>query len=517
MPPQCSCNLILPDGHQFPSDNASSKSKPMKSARKSFMRSRAIAAATAILSVATFLTGLLSLDRQIEGPFAVTKASASMPSSSFPADKEIAKILAERIDIRRESVGIVVGTIGPHGRSIVAHGKFGANDPRKVDGNTVYEIGSITKGFTGLLLADMVASGEVGLDDPLAKYMPEGVTVPERAGKSITLADLATHHSSLPSLPDDLEPPDTLNPYAAYTTEQLYRFLSRYQLPRDIGADFEYSNTGFGLLGHALARRAGVDYETLVTQRITNPLGMSSTAITLSPELAGRMATGHNGDLQPVPNWDLPAIAAAGALRSSANDLLNLLAMAVSTEKSPLSDAVAAASVKRKPVNDGTQVGLAWMITESSSGDIVWHSGGTGGFVSFFGFHPASRTGVVVLSNSDADVNDIGMHLLNRDIPLSEPKPKPVEAVIDPKLLDGYVGRYQLAPKMVFDITRDGDKLFAQLTDQPRFRLFPEGGHRFFYKDVEAAITFTQADASPSPSLTLHQFGEHISAPRVTD
>jgi CubicO group peptidase (beta-lactamase class C family) len=395
------------------------------------MRSRVMAAASAILSVAAFLTGLLSLDRQIEGSFAVTKALASVSSSSFPADKEIAKILAERVDIRRESVGIVVGTIGPHGRTIVAHGKFGANDPRKVDGNTVYEIGSITKGFIGLLLADMVASSEVGHDDPLAKYMPEGVTVPGRAGKSITLADLATHRSSLPSLPDDLEPTNALNPY---------------------------------------------------------------------------------GDLQPVPNWDLPAIAGAGALRSSANDLLNLLAMAVSTEKSPLTDAIAAASVKRKPVNDGTQVGLAWMITESASGDIVWHSGGTGGFVSFFGFHPASRTGVVVLSNSDADVNDIGMHLLNRDIPLSEPKPKPVEAVIDPKLLDSYVGRYQLAPKMVFDNTRDGDTLFAQLTDQPRLRLFPEGGHRFFYKDVEAAITFTRTDASPSPSLTLHQFGENISA-----
>jgi len=489
----------------------------MNSNRKPTALSGALTAAAAICTVAAFSGGLLYLDQLIERPFTVTTASASNTSNPFPADKEIGKILAERVDLRAESVGIVVGTIGPHGRSIVAHGKFAANDPRPVDGNTVYEIGSITKVFTGLLLADMVASGEVGLDDPLAKYMPEGVTVPERAGKAITLVDLATHRASLPSLPDDLQPPDTLNPYAAYTTEQLYRFLSRYQLPRDIGADFEYSNTGFGLLGHALARRAGVDYEALVTQRITNPLGMSSTAITLSPELAGRMASGHNSDLQPVPNWDLPAFAGAGALRSSANDLLNLLAMALSTETSPLTDAIAAASVKRKPVNYDTQIGLAWMVTETSSGDIVWHNGGTGGFTTFIGFHPASRTGVVVLSNSDTGVNDIGMHLLNRDIPLTEPKPKPVEAVIDPKLLDGYVGRYHLAPNMTFDITRDGDKLFAQLTDQPRLRLFPEGGHRFFYKDVEAAITFVQSDRGPSPSLTLHQFGNDISAPRLTD
>ncbi|MDH4987703.1 serine hydrolase [Aminobacter anthyllidis] len=489
----------------------------MTSNRKPTALSGALTAAAAICTVAAFSGGLLYLDQLIERPFTVTTASASNASNPFPADSEIRKILAERIDLRGESVGIVVGTIGPQGRSIVAHGKFGANDPRPVDGNTLYEIGSITKVFTGLLLAEMAASGEVGLDDPLANYMPEGVTVPERAGKVITLADLATHRSSLPSLPDDLIPPDTLNPYATYTTEQLYRFLSRYQLPRDIGADFEYSNTGFGLLGQALARRASVDYETLVSQRITAQLGMSSTAITLSPELAKRMATGHNSDLQPVPNWDLPAFAGAGALRSSTNDLLNFLAMALSTEKSPLTDAVAAASVKRTPVNYDTQIGLAWMVTESSSGDIVWHSGGTGGFTTFIGFHPASKIGVVVLANSDAGVNDIGMHLLNRDIPLTEPKPKPVEAVIDPKLLGGYTGRYQLAPEMVFDITRDGDKLFAQLTGQPKFRLFPEGGHRFFYKDVEAAITFVPADTGPSPSLTLHQFGNDVSAPRLAD
>jgi D-alanyl-D-alanine-carboxypeptidase/D-alanyl-D-alanine-endopeptidase len=489
----------------------------MNSPRKPTALSGALTAAAAICTVAAFSAGLLYLDQLIERPFTVTTASASSASNTFPADSKIRKILAERIDLRAESVGIVVGTIGPHGRSVVAHGKLGASDPRPVDGNTLFEIGSITKVFTSLLLADMTATGEVKLNDPLANYMPDGVTVPERAGKAITLADLATHRASLPSLPDDLVPPDALNPYATYTTEQLYGFLSRYQLPRDIGADFEYSNTGFGLLGHALARRAGIDYETLLRQRIIDPLGMTSTAITLSPELAGRMATGHNGDLQPVPNWDLPAFAGAGALRSSTSDLLNFLAMALSTEKSSLTSAVAAASVKRKPVNYDTQIGLAWMVTETSSGDIVWHSGGTGGFTTFIGFHPASRTGVVVLSNSDAGVNDIGMHLLDRDIPLSEPKPKPVEAVVDPKLFDGYAGRYALAPNLVFEITRDGDKLFAQLTDQPRLRLFPEGGHRFFYKDVEAAITFVPAGIGPSPSLTLHQFGNDVSAPRLTD
>ena len=143
--------------------------------------------------------------------------------------------------------------------------------------------------------------------------------MPERGGKKITLQDLATHTSGLPRLPANIAPKDATNPYADYTVDQLYDFLG-YQLPRDIGEKYEYSNLGAGLLGHVLARRAGMDYETLVRTRITGPLGMKSTTISLSQEMKTRWLPGKARCCSRRANWDLPTLAGAGALRSSVND-----------------------------------------------------------------------------------------------------------------------------------------------------------------------------------------------------
>ena len=154
-------------------------------------------------------------------------------------------------------MGIVVGVIEPNGRRVVAYGHLANGDPRTVDGDTIFEIGSVSKVFTSLLLADMVNRNEVALDDPAAKYLPDDVTLPERSGKAITLLDLSTHSSGLPPLPTNLKPKDPRNPYAGYTVDDLYQFLSGYTLPRDPGSEFEYSNLGAGLLGHLLASPRG--------------------------------------------------------------------------------------------------------------------------------------------------------------------------------------------------------------------------------------------------------------------
>src|ERR1700678_2829780 len=147
-----------------------------------------------------------------------------------PGAGEIREILVSRIDRQKQAAGIVVGIVEPSGRRVVAYGNLGKGDPRTVDGDTIFEIGSISKVFTSLLLADMVNRKEVTLDDPAAKYLPENVTMPERSGKSITLLDLSTHSSGLPRVPDNLNPKDPTNPYADYTVDDLCRFLSRYTL-----------------------------------------------------------------------------------------------------------------------------------------------------------------------------------------------------------------------------------------------------------------------------------------------
>jgi len=348
--------------------------------------------------------------------------AAQDSASSAPSNDAIRKILVDRLGSRQDSIGIVVGIIEPAGRRVVAYGSGDRNDVRPLDGDSVFEIGSITKVFTSLILADMAHRGEVALTDPLAKYLPQGVRVPERGGRVITLEDLARHRSALPGMPTNFASGiDPQNPYLHYSVNQLYEFLAGYQLPRDIGSKFEYSNMGAGLLGHALALRAGKNYESLVITRICRPLGMKSTAITLSPDMKARLATGHDGLFRAISNWDLQgAFAGAGAIRSTANDMLDFLAVHLGYTPSDLGPAIATATTERKEAYGSMEIGLGWLIRQKKGSEIIWHNGGTGGYRTFAGFDPKARIGVVVLANvsTNAGVNDLGFHLLDSEVPL---------------------------------------------------------------------------------------------------
>jgi serine-type D-Ala-D-Ala carboxypeptidase/endopeptidase len=449
-------------------------------------------------------------------------AAAPPPSDSpFPPDSEINKILVERIDTFHQGVGIVVGIIEPKGRRVVAYGALDSGDKRPLDGNTVFEIGSITKVFTSLLLSDMVQRAQVALTDPISKYLPPEVKVPERGGRLITLEDLSTHTSGLPRLPSNMAPKDPANPYADYSVDQLYQFLSSYTLPRDIGSQFEYSNLGGGLLGHLLARRAGTDYESLVRSRITEPLGMSNTRITLSPDMKARLAVGHNDKLAAVENWDLPTLPGAGALRSTANDLLDFLAANLAYKESSLNSAMAAMLRFRRPAGPpGLEIALGWLVAIREGNEIIWHNGGTGGYRSFIGYDLKARIGVVVLSNTEtpAGVDDIGMHLLDARVPLMKPPVPPKEhkeITVDPKLFDGYVGRYQLAPNFIITVTRQEGHLFAQATGQPKFEVFPETDRDYFLKVVAAQVTFETDGEGRATQIVLHQNGVNAPAKRI--
>ena len=357
----------------------------------------------------------------------------------------------------------------------------------------------------------MVSRGEVRLDDPVAKYLPPSVRVPARNGRQITLLDLATQSSGLPRMPSNMTPRDSMNPYADYSVQQMYAFLAGYQLPRDVGATYEYSNLGVGLLGHVLALRAKTSYEQLVTRRILTPLGMSETAITLTPALRARLAPGHDGDGHVVPNWDLPTLAGAGALRSTAADLMTFLVANLDSAATPLSRTLQQTHGERHATNDpNLKIGLAWHILLRPAGRIVWHNGGTGGYRSFIGFDPARRIGVVVLcNNGNETVDDIGFHLLDETFPLRPPPQKHTEVAVDSLVLQRYVGDYELAPTFHIVITREAAHLFAQATAQPRFAIFAESDSMFFLKAVDAQLTL-RADG-----LVLHQNGQHIPGRKV--
>lgn len=440
------------------------------------------------------------------------------PLSSTPTDSEILAILADRIDKQQQSVGIVVGITDANGRRIVAYGHPARSDPRPVDGRTVFEIGSITKVFTALLLADTVEKGALRFDTPVSTLLPPGVTMPENKQAPITLKDLSTHMSGLPRLPANMVPADIGNPYADYDAAKLYAFLSSHEPLRRPGAEYEYSNLGVGLLGHVLALQTGLSYEDLVTTRITAPLGMKDTAITPRGDWAQRRATGHDIALEPVADWDFDALQGAGALRSTANDLLIFLAAAIGKATTPLASTFAALFATRQPLGNGNddQQALGWVISGKDDEQIIWHNGGTGGYRSFVGYRPSTGVGVVALSNTSTlvGVDDIGQHLLNDKIPLA-PAPVIRTAIpVDPETYDAYLGTYRLAPGFDLAIFRHGNRLFGQATGQDQFEIFPEAEHRFFAKLVDAQISFT-VTGTRAESLILHQGGRDMPAPRV--
>lgn len=450
-------------------------------------------------------------------------AAAPLPANwAIPSDSEIARLIDERI-AARPGEGIVVGVLEGAGTRQVARGPAGA---KRFDGRTVFEIGSMSKVFTALILADMAGKGEVALDDPAEKYLPAGAKMPERGGSKITLRDLATHTSGLPRLPDNMPFGNPDDPYADYSEPLLLDFLAHYQLPRDIGSQWEYSNLGFGLLGYLLARAAHTDYPTLLAQRITGPLGLRDTVIALTPEQQARFAQGHDAFMRPASPWTLPALAGAGAIRSTADDMLTF-ARAALEPASPIAAAMKRATAERRPMGaTGSEIGLAWIISKPGGGrEILFHDGGTGGFRTAIVLDPAKRTAVVVLTNAAVEPasDDLAMHLLIGSpvqpagtLPPAPPPPTAHhEVTLPPAELDRVVGRYEFTPTLALTVKRDGAGLEAQMTGAPPFPIFAEAPLSFFWRVVDAQVRFTADAAGKVTGAVLSQAGQQLSGGRV--
>lgn len=443
--------------------------------------------------------------------------AASTARAPFLTDAQILAIIKQRVDEKR-SAGIVVGILDPDGKTrVIAYGDPGPGQP-PLDGNSVFEIGSITKVFTGILLADLVQEGKVGLDDPVQKYLPATVKVPSRNGKAITLRSLSEQNSGLSRMPNNFRPADQSNPYADYSVQQMYDFLSGYTLQRDPGEKFEYSNLGVGLLGHVLSLAAGKSYEELQRERIWAPLGMENTAITFTPWMKGHLAVGHDEQGNVVANWDIPTLAGAGAIRSTTNDMLKFLDANLHPERGRLQRAMAFAQQERAPAGN-MGIGLNWLRLHAGPDTIVWHNGGTGGYRTFIGFQPSRKRGVIIMTNTTgAGADDIGRHLLDPSSPLA-PKPAPPKqrTAIDVKLdvLTTYVGTYQLAPGFTIDVSVKDGGLYALPTGQSMARLWPESETEFFLKEVDAQFTFERDAQGRVTGLVLHQGGQDMKGAKI--
>jgi CubicO group peptidase (beta-lactamase class C family) len=313
-------------------------------------------------------------------------------------------------------------------------------------------------------------------------------------------------------MPGNFNPANPANPFADYSEKQLYDFLKNYELPRDIGSQYEYSNYAAGLLGHIMATTQGTTYETLMIDVIAGPLGMQNTRISLTPNMKKNLAMGHHDGIQ-VENWDLTTLAGAGGIRSTAVDMLKYLRANMGKEKSKLYSAMQLSHKNSRAEGVTPVVGLGWHTIVSPDVDIIWHNGGTGGYRTFTGFIRGGVRGVVVLSNSTVSIDDIGLHLLNPKAPLTVIKPSgdaTKEITVDAETLQSYIGKYELAPGFILTVSREGNQLKAQATGQPEFPVFPKSKNVFFLKVVEAQLTFNQNAEGQVESVTLHQGGRDV-------
>lgn len=453
---------------------------------------------------------------------AASAAAAMAQSAAWrpPTDNEITNLIVER-NAHRPGQGIVVGVLEPEGQRIVAGGT-GAG--AAVNGDTLFEIASITKVFTALILADMVNKGEVALDDPAAKYLPPGHRMPERKGRQITLRDLSTHRSGLPRMPDGMRPmTDADGPFADYTEARLLAFLDGYQLTRDIDSRWEYSNLGVGLLGYLLGRAAGVDYETLVRQRITGPLGMKNTMIARLPADTARLAAPFNAYMEPTTPWTFDVLSGACGISSTAADML-IFARAALDPNSPIAPAMKTAlSVRTASGNSEITQALGWLVRRGPDGaEILLHDGETWGYRSILALWPSTGRAVVGLANSRSDPApaDLALHILaGAPVQPTPPLFGGRKAITLPaEALDKVVGHYDFGPGFSVAVTRDGVSVYAQregIAGAPRLPIVPERPFAFFWKDMEAQIRFT---ADPDGAVTgaeIAQYGQTYSGKRI--
>ncbi len=345
--------------------------------------------------------------------FAVVRADdPPKTATSDPLWDAISKAVTP-LHKQQAGVGVVVGVLAGGQQHVFSFGKIKLAGEEVVnDGDTMFEIASATKAFTGTLLGDMVSKGEVKLDDPAQKYLPAELQLPRRDDRNITLLQLATHTSSLPPQPPTIglfamtKPAGPTNPYKHYMPADLATTLKGIKLKMPIGSEEAYSNLGTGILGIALAGAAKApSYEKLLEERILKPLGMTQTRVTLSDEdRAKRLAPGHNADGEATSTWDFGCLEACGGIRSTVNDLLKFgRAALVLDDKQPLSAAFKVAQQPWRELKGGKKMytGLHWvrMPSPNNKNTLIWHNGQTGGYRSFLGVIPERKLVVVLLAN----------------------------------------------------------------------------------------------------------------------
>jgi D-alanyl-D-alanine-carboxypeptidase/D-alanyl-D-alanine-endopeptidase len=408
--------------------------------------------------------------------------------------------------------GLVIGIYDAGKLEIYGFGKGPGGKPPT--SRTLFEIGSITKVYTSLMLADAIQRHEVALDTPVAELLPPGVTVPTQGKKVITLRQLALHTSGLPRLPPSLlqrgGAPEPADPYAKYGEDMLYADLVRTQLDHAPDELVSYSNYGVGLLGHALGRKLGGSYSAALAARVLKPLGLADTYIAVPAAAAARRATGTNDELAPVPPWTFDALAGAGALVSTARDQLKFVEAQIDAalgSKAPLRPAM---KLTQEPQlsKTGDNEGLGWQIDSHGR---CWHNGGTGGFHAYVGFDPKTKRGVVVLASTSLSLLD---HVAEQVYAILDGEPVVSPALPGVDVLAQLVGTYNFGGEKLA-IALDRKRLFVTGQGEKPHRLVPVNDHTFWIEALQGGAVFERDAAGKVARVVFLVGGQRIAATRV--
>lgn len=467
-------------------------------------------------------------------------SSAIVAPVQAMTDAELHTIVAKRLRGDRTGACFAVARI----EETVSRAYVCADDQdpsARIDANTAFEIGSVSKPMMAALLAGLIREGKAALDDPLSAYLPEGSVVPDFEGKPILLRHVVTHTSGLPAIPEGAFDPE--NPYARVAEGPLLKALAGTRLDRAPGTKFEYSNFAAMLLSYAISRRAGDDFETLLEQRVLAPLEMRSSYVNRKPD-GVKAATGHLPNGHITPAWTFPAeFAGVGGVRATLDDMVRYVQGQFGAAPTPL-DADLRATHAAVANDAQAPMAMHWLRANLNGREFITHEGGTGGFSSFVAFDPARRTGVVILSDtalhSLGGLSSVGLHLLDPKAPLGKPR-KAVKAPAE--LLDALVGEYRLQGAMKMHLRRKGDALESdalesnileiQAEGQPAFemgyddagdfyplafdallrpRRRPDGGMGFVWTQMGGQMHAERIDArppTPAPVLSDAQWQEY--------
>lgn len=276
--------------------------------------------------------------------------------------------------------------------------EVGARPGKNPPGRSIYQIGSVTKTFTSSMAAMLAARDSIALDAPIVDHLPDPLQAELKGLSAITFAHLLTHTSGLPSVPDTLRVSKRrplFNPYAGFTSSDLYRYLGTLKPKEMPPRPFAYSNLGMGWLADVLGQIEGVSYEQLVQRLMSQPLGLRDTRVYLDATQQDRLVSGHAATGWPAPCWDLPALAGAGALYSTAEDLMTYLDAQIEGHL----PGVEQCHETRQQLAETTGIGLGWFISRFEGEALHWHNGGMGAYTSFTGFIKSKEISVCVLSN----------------------------------------------------------------------------------------------------------------------